>query len=72
MPQKYEWMIRAKLADRPVYFDVGNSAPFDNRDGSWLRIDTDYFGKRRNERNPFPGPFELPGGGRYILKVWGG
>ncbi len=27
VPQKYEWMIRAKLADRPVYFDVGNSSP---------------------------------------------
>ena len=46
-------------------------APFENSNGTWLRIDTDYFGKKRNEANPFPGPFELPGGGRHILKVWG-
>jgi len=44
--------------------------PFENRDGTPLRIATDYFGKARNERNPFPGPFELPAGGTYTLKVW--
>jgi hypothetical protein len=47
-----------------------SDAPFDNPDGSWMRIDTDYFGRKRNEANPFPGPFELPAGGKQILKVW--
>jgi len=44
--------------------------PFENADGSPIRIQTDYFGNRRNESNPFPGPFELPEGGKLRLKVW--
>jgi alpha-N-arabinofuranosidase len=44
--------------------------PFENADGSSIRMNTDYFGKKRNERNPFPGPFELPKGGKQRLKVW--
>jgi len=43
--------------------------PFVQPDGSPLRIDTDYFGKSRNEDNPMPGPFELPADQRQ-LKVW--
>ncbi|NLX12385.1 MAG: xylosidase [Phycisphaerales bacterium] len=39
-------------------------------DGSVYRIDTDYFGGSRNAANPFPGPFELPGGGKQLLKLW--
>ena len=44
--------------------------PFENADGSPIRLNTDYFGKPRNEQNPFPGPFELPQGGKQVLKVW--
>ncbi len=43
---------------------------FQNADGSPLRIDTDYFGKPRDEKNPTPGPFENPGDGEVTLKVW--
>jgi len=43
---------------------------YENPDGSPLRIDTDYFGKNRNAKNPTPGPFENPGEGRLVLKVW--
>ena len=43
---------------------------FENPDGSSLKIDTDYFGKRRNEANPSAGPFEDPGDGKIKLKVW--
>ncbi len=43
---------------------------YENRDGSPLGIDTDYFGKRRNSANPTPGPFENPGVGSLELKVW--
>ena len=42
--------------------------PFENADGSPIRLNTDYFGKKRDEANPFPGPFELPGGGKQCLK----
>jgi alpha-N-arabinofuranosidase len=48
-----------------------SGASFENPNGTWLQIDTDYFGKKRHETNPFPGPFELPSSERHILKVWG-
>ncbi len=46
--------------------------PFEQPDGSPIRIDTDYFGRKRNPANPFPGPFVLSesGGGTRMLKVW--
>ena len=43
---------------------------FENPDGSPLKIDTDYFGNKRNASNPFPGPFAMPEGGKLRLKVW--
>jgi hypothetical protein len=47
-----------------------SQAPFEDYDGSQLKIDTDYFGKKRDERNPSSGPFEAPGSGRIKLRVW--
>ena len=44
--------------------------PFESADGSPIRIDIDYFGNRRNEANPFPGPFELSAGGKQRIRVW--
>jgi hypothetical protein len=44
--------------------------PFEHADGTPYRINTDYFGKQRNEKNPAPGPFEQPGDGKLELKVW--
>ena len=44
--------------------------PYEQPDGTPIRIDTDYFGKGRNETNPTPGPFENPGQGNLELKVW--
>ena len=46
------------------------NAAYENPDGTPLKIDTDYFGKKRSEANPFAGPFENPGGGKLTLKVW--
>ncbi len=43
---------------------------YEQPDGSPYRIDTDYFGKKRNETNPSAGPFENPGEGKLSLKVW--
>jgi len=43
---------------------------FENPDGSPLTIDSDYFGKPRNEASPTAGPFENPGAGPLTLKVW--
>ena len=44
--------------------------PYENADGSPLRIDTDYFGKKRNERRPTVGPFEALEAGLLTLKIW--
>ena len=44
--------------------------PFENVDGSPVKIDKDYFGKNRNVKNPSPGPFEIINSGKQKLKVW--
>jgi hypothetical protein len=38
-------------------------------DGSPLKVDTDYFGKKRNDASPTVGPFENPGAGPLTLKI---
>ena len=44
---------------------------YKNPDGSPLKIDTDYFGKKRNKKNPSAGPFENSAVGKQLtLKVW--
>lgn len=44
--------------------------PYENADGSPLRIDRDYLGHRRESAKPSAGPFEAPGTGRATLTVW--
>jgi len=46
------------------------NAAYENPDGTTLKINTDYFGKKRSEANPSAGPFENPGEGKLTLKVW--
>ena len=46
------------------------NAAYENPDGTPLKINTDYFGKKRSEANPSAGPFENPGEGKLTLKVW--
>jgi len=43
---------------------------YENPDGTPIIIDVDYFGNKRNKRNPSAGPFEKPGAGKLKLKVW--
>jgi len=43
---------------------------YEQPNGTPYHIDTDYFGKKRNETNPSAGPFENPGVGKLMLKVW--
>ncbi len=47
-----------------------SEAPFENPDGSPLKLNADYFGKRRNETNLGVGPFENLKLGKNILSVW--
>ena len=44
--------------------------PFLNVDGSPLKIESDYFGVKRNPENPTAGPFEKLSDGPLSLKVW--
>jgi alpha-N-arabinofuranosidase len=43
---------------------------FENPDGTELTIDKDYTGKKRNIRNPSPGPFHLEKEKQVRIKVW--
>jgi alpha-N-arabinofuranosidase len=43
---------------------------YENADGSLVCVNTDYFGKKRDKKNPFPGPFEISNNGQQIFKVW--
>ena len=44
--------------------------PYERPDGEPIRVDTDYFGRRRNESSPMPGPFQDVGTGSLRVKVW--
>ena len=44
--------------------------PFENTDGSEVKIDKDYSGEKRNSANPSPGPFEIGKSGKQKIKVW--
>jgi alpha-N-arabinofuranosidase len=44
--------------------------PYLNYNGAALKIDRDYFGNKRNTKNPHPGPFNEPKEGRQSIKVW--
>jgi len=59
-------MVTTELLGKAVIPDV----PFEHANGTPYRINTDYFGKARNEKNPTPGPFENPGTGDLKVKVW--
>lgn len=44
--------------------------PFEDVDGSPLRIDIDYLGEKRSVENPSAGPFEKRAPGRQRIEVW--
>jgi hypothetical protein len=47
-----------------------SAVPYVNPDGSPLKIDRDYLGKRRSRSKPTPGPFEKSGTGPLAFRVW--
>ncbi len=58
-------LVTTELLGKAVIPDVA----FDQPDGAAIRVNTDYFGRQRDEANPAPGPFENPGTGSVTLKV---
>ena len=59
-------LVTSELLGKAVIPDL----PFENPDGSPFKIDTDFFGKKRDATNPFPGPFEITADGVQTIKVW--
>ena len=59
-------LVTTKLLGRAVVPGL----PYVNPDDTPLKVDTDYFGRSRDVRNPTAGPFENPGEGRVSLRVW--
>ena len=43
---------------------------YENADGSPLKVDTDYFGRKRSAARPTPGPFETRGSSPHTFEVW--
>lgn len=64
--EKTRKLVNTELLGRAKIPDL----PFERADGKPFTVGTDYFGKARKVDNPFPGPFELPAGGKQVLKVW--
>ena len=58
-------LVASEMLGRATIPDL----PFERADGTALRIDTDFRGRRRNAANPFPGPFENGGQGRVEIEV---
>ena len=56
-------LVTTKLLGRAKVPDLG----YEQADGSTLKINTDYFGRKRSSANPTAGPFEKPQG---PFKVW--
>jgi alpha-N-arabinofuranosidase len=59
-------LVTSEMLGRTIISNL----PYEQPDGKPIRINTDYFGRRRKKSNPTPGPFENPGQGDLKLKVW--
>jgi len=59
-------LVTTKLLGKAQVPDL----PFETPDGKPFTIDTDYFGKKRDPKNPTSGPFENHRHGRLTMKVW--
>jgi len=42
---------------------------YEDANGSPLKFDRDFFGRKRNQANPTPGPFQSPGTGTIVLQL---
>lgn len=66
MGNRHRKLVTSRLLGKAVIPDL----PYVQPDNKSIRIDADYFGKKRDKKNPWPGPFESPGNGQQLLKVW--
>jgi alpha-N-arabinofuranosidase len=59
-------MVTSELLGKTMVSGLG----FEDPDGKPYRIDTDYFGNKRNADSPYPGPFDTPKEEKQLIKVW--
>jgi len=59
-------IVTTELLGKAIVPDL----PFENRDGTPVKIVSDYFGAERKSGNPTPGPFERPNTGGIRMNVW--
>ena len=59
-------LVTSQLLGKAIVPDL----PFENPDGSQLRIDMDYSGQKRNVLDPSPGPFEIMKSGMQRIRIW--
>lgn len=59
-------LVTTELLDKAI---IPNQ-PFINPDGTPMKVNTDYFGRKRKASNPFPGPIEVKRAGKQEWKVW--
>jgi len=67
------WLIKQKrklVASQRLGKAIIPGLPFENTDGSPIRIEMDYFGHKRNVLNPSPGPFEIVKSVKQRIRVW--
>jgi alpha-N-arabinofuranosidase len=68
----HEWVAQSnyKLVNSELLGSTAISKlPFENADGTPIRIDVDYLGNKRNSHKPFPGPFEEQKGGEKLIRI---
>jgi hypothetical protein len=70
LPQALESQINNPVTTELLGKARISGAAYENPDGSPIIIDSDYFGNKRNERNPTAGPFESSGTGLLRMIIW--
>ncbi len=67
------WLVKQKrklVTSQVLGKAIVPCLPFENTDGSQIKIDTDYLGWKRNILNPSPGTFEIMKSGKQQIRVW--
>ncbi|SFW78512.1 right-handed parallel beta-helix repeat-containing protein [Chitinophaga sancti] len=61
-------LVKTDMLGRTIYSNL----PFEAPDGSPITLDTDYLNQKRDNTNPFPGPFEWKDNtnNTQLIKVW--
>jgi alpha-N-arabinofuranosidase len=68
-----EWCIKGKcklVTTAMLGKAIIPDCAYENPDATALKIDTDFFGHIRSDSDPTAGPFEDPGTGDLLFKVW--